>query len=75
MKTKNKIFKTADKLSQNHQGNYEIRMSFDLYGEGNSGDILVADLEKKIRKAFEGWCYWLKQSPKNYKIENIRYNE
>ena len=75
MKTKNKIFKTADKLGQNHQGNYEIKLSFDLYGEGDKGDILVAELENIIRKKFEAWCDCIKMSPKNYKIDNIRYNK
>lgn len=75
MRIKNKACKTADKLNKNHQGNYEISISFDLYGEGNEGDILVNDLQDMIECYFEGWHEWLKKSPKKYKIKNIRWNK
>ena len=75
MRTKNKILKTADKVGKNHQGNYEISISFDLYGEGDDGDGCVADLENRIQNVFQEWVNIIKHSPNDYKIKNIRRNQ
>lgn len=56
MKVKNKIFKKGKDLNKNHLGNYQISVSFDIYGDkrfSRTADNYVKDIENVIMEKFK----------------------
>jgi hypothetical protein len=58
---------------KNHKGNYQISVSFDVFGECSNrvADSYIADLDKTMRTAFAKW----KARYNAVTLKSVRWNE
>lgn len=58
---------------KDHQGNFKISVSFDIYGQSSIEkiDTFVSRIEKAIKREFESYKYF----NTDFKIKNIKWNE
>ncbi len=61
-----------------HNGNYELSVSFDMFGDDTSSHAYsqVDALDKEIRKVFMAWKKRVEEMKHlNIRIENVEWND
>ena len=62
---------------KNHRGNYQISVSFDMFGNSRcqEPEAFVCCLETRMQEAFNKWMEYANIGANKFKIKNIKWNE